>query len=91
MTTRTVISENSPRDSIIAAVNPAAATVEQLARALGVSADVVRRHVRDGVPADAGGRVNLVQYAAWLNYRLMQADQACHDEAERSREAGHGD
>ena len=81
MTTRTVISENSSRDSI-ATVNPAAATVEQLAKALGVSADVVRRHVRDGVPTDIGGRINLVQYAAWLNYRLMQMD---------SEEAGHGD
>jgi len=81
MTTRTVISENFPRDTV-AAVNPAAATVEQLARALGVSAEVVRRHVRDGVPTDVGGRVNLVQYAAWLNYRLTQMD---------SEEAGHGD
>ena len=76
------ISERSLRGSGVATVNPASATVEQLARALGVSADVVRRHVRDGVPTDAGGRVNLVQYAAWLNYRLMQMD---------SGEAGHGD
>ena len=81
MTTRTVISENSSRDSI-ATVNPASATVEQLAKALGVSAEGIRRHVADGVPTDAGGRVNLVQYAAWLNYRLMQMD---------SEEAGHGD
>ena len=56
-----------------AAVNPSALTVEQLARALGVSADVVRRHVADGAPADFGGRMNLVHYAAWLNARLAQA------------------
>jgi len=57
-----------------APVNPSALTVEQLARALGVSADVVRRHVQqDGAPADFGGRMNLVHYAAWLNARLAQA------------------
>jgi len=72
-------------------INPSALTVEQLARALGVSAEVVRRHVQDGVPTDGGGRINLMQYAAWLNYRLTQVEQACHGEAERSREDGRGD
>jgi hypothetical protein len=70
-----------------AAVNPSALTVEQLARALGVSADVVRRHVADGAPADFGGRMNLVHYAAWLNVRLAQAGQ----QEDRQQEDGHGD
>ena len=72
MTTHTATSGSSPRDSV-AAVNPSALTVEQLARALGVAAEVVRRHVQDGVPTDGGGRINLIQYAAWLNMRLAQA------------------
>jgi len=63
-------------------LNPSALTVEQLARALSVSADVVRRHVRDGAPADFSGRMNLVHYAAWLNARLAQMGR---------EEDGHGD
>jgi len=75
-----------------AAVNPSALTVDQLARALGVAAEVVRRHVADGAPADFGGRMNLVHYAAWLNARLAQAgrEEAGREEAGRE-EGGHGD
>jgi len=82
MTTHTTTSGTSPRGSVAVAVNPAAMTVEQLARALGVSAEVVRRHVQDGVPTDGGGRINLMQYAAWLNHRLTQVDSEVN---------GHGD
>ena len=71
-----------------AAVNPSALTVEQLARALGVSADVVRRHVAEGAPADFGGRMNLVHYAAWLNSRLTQA---AAQQAGQREEDGYGD
>jgi excisionase family DNA binding protein len=55
-------------------VNPTALTVEQLARAVGVSVDTVRRHVEDGAPASADGRLNLIHYAAWLNQRLRDID-----------------
>jgi len=55
-----------------AAINPAALTAEQLARALGVSAETIRRHVADGAPAGADGRLNLIHYAAWLNSRLAR-------------------
>ena len=82
MTTHTATSGNSQRDSGTSAVNPSAMTVEQLARALGVSAEIVRRHVQDGVPTDGGGRINLMQYAAWLNHRLTQVDSEVN---------GHGD
>jgi predicted transcriptional regulator len=54
------------------AANPAALTVEQLARALGMPAETIRRHVEDGAPAGADGRINLVHFAAWLNKRLAE-------------------
>ncbi|HOD84785.1 MAG TPA: hypothetical protein PKG77_25495 [Phycisphaerae bacterium] len=53
-----------------AIANPAALTVEQLARAMGMPVEAVRRHVEDGAPTGADGRVNLIHYAAWLNKRL---------------------
>jgi len=56
------------------AVNPAALTVEQLARMLGVPEDAIRRHVAAGAPASADGRMNLVHYAAWLNRELARDD-----------------
>ena len=52
------------------AVNPAALTAEQLARAIGMPVETVRRHVDEGAPAGADGTINLVHYAAWLNRRL---------------------
>lgn len=55
------------------AVNPAALTVEQVARMLGVPAETVRRHLAAGAPASADGRVNLVHYAAWLNRELASS------------------
>ena len=67
-------------------LNPSAMSVEQLSRMLGVAAEVVRRHITDGAPADFAGRMSLVQYAAWLNRRLTET------QAERDREeSGHGD
>jgi predicted transcriptional regulator len=56
------------------AVNPAAMTIEQLARAMGLPAETIRRHVEDGAPASADGRINLIHYAAWLNKRLMTTE-----------------
>ena len=58
----------------VGAVNPSALTVEQLARALGLSAETVSRHVEDGAPTGADGTINLVHYAAWLNRRLKERD-----------------
>jgi hypothetical protein len=56
------------------AVNPAALTAEQLARAIGLPVETVRRHVEEGAPASADGTINLVHYAAWLNKRLVTAE-----------------
>ena len=52
--------------------NPAALTVEQLARAVSLPVDTIRRHMEDGAPASADGTMNLIHYAAWLNQRLRE-------------------
>jgi plasmid maintenance system antidote protein VapI len=54
--------------------NPAALTVEQLARMLAVSEEKVREHVAAGAPVGADGTINLVNYAAWLNRQLAGSD-----------------
>ena len=57
------------------AVNPAALSVAQLARMLGVPEQTIRRHLAAGAPASADGRVNLVHYAAWLNRELASSGE----------------
>lgn len=47
-------------------LNPAALTLQQAARMLGVGEDVIAAHVAAGAPTHAGGRLNIVTYAAWL-------------------------
>ena len=54
--------------------NPAALTVAQLARLLGVAEQQVRDHVADGAPIAADGTINLVHYTAWMNRRLKERD-----------------
>lgn len=51
-------------------LNPAALSVEDAARVLGLPVAVVQADVAEGAPAAADGRLNLVQYAAWLNREL---------------------
>jgi plasmid maintenance system antidote protein VapI len=60
-------------------VNPAALSVAQLARMLGVPEETVRRHVAAGAPATSDGRINLVHYAAWLNGRLGRDAEGAGD------------
>jgi hypothetical protein len=55
-------------------VNPAALTIEQMARMLAVPEEKVHAHVAAGAPVGADGTVNLVNYAAWLNRRLKELD-----------------
>ena len=56
------------------AVNPTAMAIDQLARAMGLPAETIRRHVEDGAPASTEGLINLIHYAAWLNKRLMATE-----------------
>ncbi len=51
-------------------VNPAALSVEQVARMLKLDRQSIDRHVADGAPTHSGGRINLVAYAAWLVAQL---------------------
>ena len=55
-------------------VDPAALTVEQLAKMLAVPEETVRDHVAAGAPTHSDGRLNLVHYAAWLNRELRRTD-----------------
>ena len=54
-------------------MDPLALTVTQAARLLSaaggiaVTENAIRRHIADGAPTTADGRINLVHYAAWLN------------------------
>lgn len=54
--------------------NPAALTVEQLAHALGLPVETIRRHVENGAPMAADGTINLIHYAGWLNNRLRELE-----------------
>jgi len=54
--------------------DPAALTVPQLARLLGLAEEKVRQHIEAGAPTAASGRINLVHYTAWLNRRLKEHD-----------------
>jgi hypothetical protein len=55
-------------------VNPAAITVEDAARALGLSAEALQRDIAEGAPTNTDGTLNLVNYAAWLNGKLADGD-----------------
>jgi len=54
--------------------NPAALRVEDAAKALGISEDMLRADLAAGAPTNADGTVNLVHYAAWLNQQMDKND-----------------
>ena len=64
----------NPPPAAPGAVNPSALTADQLARMLAIPPETIRRHLAAGGPASADGRINLVQYAAWLNKELAKND-----------------
>lgn len=68
------VAETPPAPGGRGAANPAALTVEQLARMLSVPPEKVREHVAAGTPTGPDGRINLVHYAAWLNRELARRD-----------------
>ena len=57
-----------------AAINPAGLTAEEAGRLLSLPVEKVREHVARGLPTGPDGRINLVQYAAWLNKEMGRAD-----------------
>ncbi|MFO7900291.1 MAG: hypothetical protein R6V58_14680 [Planctomycetota bacterium] len=48
-------------------LKPSALTVEDAARLLGISEEMLRADLDTGAPTNADGTINLIQYAAWLN------------------------
>ena len=77
-----------------ARLNPAALSVEDAARVLGLAAETVRRDVAEGAPTAADGRINLVHYAAWLNRELaakIEKAEADDSSAEARRAKADGD
>ena len=65
--------------SALGAVNPAALTVEQLAKMLALPAEKVRDHITAGAPAAANGTINLVHYTAWLARQLTPVEKTDGD------------
>ena len=63
--------------------SPAALTAAQLARMLGVPEEKVQEHIAAGAPVSAGGTVNLVHYAAWLNQRMAPSARATRPPSSR--------
>ena len=63
----------NPHISGVDRIDPLAMTVAQAAKVLSavgngpVSEEMLRRHIAAGAPTTPDGRINLVQYAAWLN------------------------
>ncbi|OQA03239.1 MAG: hypothetical protein BWY69_00572 [Planctomycetes bacterium ADurb.Bin401] len=51
-------------------LNPSALTVEMAAKMLGLPAEIVRKHIEQGMPTAADGAINIVHYAAWLNRKI---------------------
>jgi hypothetical protein len=49
-------------------------TIEDLAKTLGLPAEIIRKHVEEGAPAAEDGIINLVHYAAWLNSRMTNGN-----------------
>ena len=59
--------DEHPEEISAGRIDPTALTVAQAAKLLGAEADVIRRHIADGLPTGHGETVNLLTYAAWLN------------------------
>ncbi len=51
-------------------LKPSALTVEMAAKMLGLPAEIVRKHIEQGMPIAADGTINLVNYGAWLCSRI---------------------
>ena len=59
-----------------AKLDPLRLSVGQAARLLGVGQDLVERDVADGLPTNADATISLVVYAAWLNMRIAEDEDA---------------
>jgi len=57
-------------------LNPAALIPEDAARMLGISPDMMQADLDAGAPTNADGTINLVHYAAWLNWAAPPLEDA---------------
>jgi len=53
-------------------LNPAAMTVEEAAKTLGIPRGWLEADIAAGAPTNADGTVNLVHYGAWLNAMMRE-------------------
>jgi hypothetical protein len=60
---------DADRDNV-AQVNPAALSVADVARLLGLPVEAIEKDIAEWAPTAADGSINLVHYAAWLNGKL---------------------
>ena len=49
-------------------LNPASLTPDDAAHMLGISEAMLRADLDAGAPTNADGTINLIHYAAWLNW-----------------------
>lgn len=72
------MAESTMQNRVQGGVNPLALSIDEVARLLSaaggrkVTAEQVQADIDAGAPVGAGGRINLVHYAAWL-VREVQA------------------
>jgi len=59
-----------------AKLNPTSLTAAQATRLLRLPAKTIERHIEEGAPTTAQGRINLVHYAAWLVAEIANPNQA---------------
>ncbi len=57
------------------ALDPAALTLQEAAKMLGLRREWLEEDVATGAPTGADGTVNLVHYAAWLNLKAREDDR----------------
>ena len=55
-------------------VNPAALTVDEAAALMRVETSRVREHIAAGLPVDERGRINLIEYTAWMLQKIAEAN-----------------
>jgi len=55
-------------------LKPAALSVPDAARLLGLPPDLVQADIEEGAPVGPDGTINLVSYAAWLNLKDAHGD-----------------
>ena len=67
------MAEDHATESTQASLDPAALTLADAVRVLGIRREMLDADIDAGAPLNADGTLNLVHYAAWLNLKLAEA------------------